>query len=236
MIQGFGQEITEIPAFGHDITEVRAMGKLAWQKGGIIPNDYTMCDYIYNSSTGGGGVDLGFKFRPLDYSIEAKFKQDVISNGMICAVAGSAQAGSIWMYNYSNADRFDIDVCYSGGWKFNKTLLRPLTTDLLVFGYVGNPNGCYVTKDGELYGTVQDISEWAAEESTANLFIFGRGASTNTYKGRIYYLKVWNTATEDFICNLIPCSRNSDGAAGFWDTAQERFFTSTYWTAHFDNE
>ena len=32
MIQGFGQEITEIPAFGHDITEVRAMGQLAWQK------------------------------------------------------------------------------------------------------------------------------------------------------------------------------------------------------------
>lgn len=32
MIQGFGKEITEIPAFGHDITEVRAMGQLAWQK------------------------------------------------------------------------------------------------------------------------------------------------------------------------------------------------------------
>lgn len=32
MIQGLGQEITEIPAFGHDITEVRAMGQLVWQK------------------------------------------------------------------------------------------------------------------------------------------------------------------------------------------------------------
>lgn len=38
MIQGFGQEITEIPAFGHDITEVRAMGKLAWQKQSSIPD------------------------------------------------------------------------------------------------------------------------------------------------------------------------------------------------------
>ena len=211
MIQGFGQEITEIQAFGHDITEVRAMGQLAWQKGGIIPNDYTMCDYIYNSSTGGGGVDLGFKFRPLDYSIEAKFKQDVISNGMICAVAGSGLAGSIWMYNYSNADRFDIDVCYSSGWKFNKTLLRPLTTDLLVFGYVGNPNGCYVTKDGELYGTVQDISKWAAEESTNNLFIYNsRIPETLTdfnvemgnsygYARRVYMLSNSNRAGLDFL-------------------------------------
>lgn len=38
MIQGFGKEITEIPAFGHDITEVRAMGQLAWQKQSSIPD------------------------------------------------------------------------------------------------------------------------------------------------------------------------------------------------------
>ena len=38
MIQGFGQEITEIPAFGHDITEVRAMGELVWQKSTSIPD------------------------------------------------------------------------------------------------------------------------------------------------------------------------------------------------------
>ena len=142
---------------GREVVKVYDHGKLAWQKGGIIPNDYTPCDYIYNSSQSGGGVDLGFKFRLLDYSVEAKFKQD-------------------------------------------------------------------------------DISTWAAEESTDRLFIFGRSQSQNTYKGRIYYLKVWNTATEEVICNLIPCSRNSDGAAGFWDTAQKRFFTSTYWTAHNDNE
>jgi hypothetical protein len=111
----------------------------------------------------------------------------------------------------------------------------PLDTNTHIIRYVGDADGCYQISDGTQSG-IHDISTWAAEKSTDNLFIFGRAASTNTYKGRIYYLKVWNTATEEVICNLIPCSRNSDGAAGYWDTAQKKFFTSTYWTAHFDNE
>jgi len=49
MIQGLGQEITEIPAFGHDITEVRAMGELVWQKSTSIP-DY-LCFTALESGT-----------------------------------------------------------------------------------------------------------------------------------------------------------------------------------------
>ena len=209
-------------------------GWLAYDEGEEIPNDYTPCDYIYNSSTGGGGVDLGFKFRILDYSVEAKFKQDDISNGMVIGTYTN-NSGTIWFYNYSVAGSFRINACYSGGWKYNVNGFMPLDTDTHIIRYVGDADGCYQISDGKQSG-IHDISTWAAEESTDRLFIFGRSQSQNTYKGRIYYLKVWNTATEEVICNLIPCSRNSDGAAGFWDTAQKKFFTSTYWTAHFDNE
>lgn len=210
------------------------MGQLAWQKGGIIPNDYTMCDYIFNSSTGGGGVDLGFKFRILDYSAEAKFKQDDISNGMVMGT-NTNNSGAIWWYNYISGKSFRINACYSSVWKYGVNGFAPLDTNTHIIRYVGDADGCYQISDGTQSG-IHDISTWAAEESTDNLFIFGRGKTINAYKGRIYYLKVWNTATEEVICNLIPCSRNSDGAAGFWDTAQKQFFTSTYWTAHNDNE
>ena len=209
-------------------------GWLAYDEGEDIPNDYTPCDYIYNSSQSGGGVDLGFKFRILDYSVEAKFKQDDISNGMVMGTKNS-DSGAIWYYNYTSAGSFRVNVCAASGWKYNVNGFMPLDTNTHIIRYVGDADGCYQISDGTQSG-IHDISTWAAEESTDNLFIFGRAASTNTYKGRIYYIKVWNTATEEVICNLIPCSRKSDGAAGFWDTAQKQFFTSTYWTAHNDNE
>ena len=209
-------------------------GWLAYDEGEQIPNDYTPCDYIYNSSTGGGGVDLGFKFRLLDYSVEAKFKQDTVSNGMVIGTKNN-DSGAIWFYNYTSADSFRINACYSSGWKYNVNGFMPLDTNTHIIRYVGDADGCYQISDGTQSG-IHDISTWAADESTDNLFIFGRAASTNTYKGGIYYLWVKDNSTDDVICNLIPCSRNSDGAAGFWDTAQKKFFTSTYWTAHFDNE
>ena len=209
-------------------------GWLAYDEGEQIPNDYTPCDYIYNSSTGGGGVDLGFKFRILDYSVEAKFKQDDISNGMVMGTKNS-DSGAIWYYNYTSAGSFRVNVCNSSGWKYNINGFMPLDTNTHIIRYVGDADGCYQISDGTQSG-IHDISTWAAEESTDNLFIFGRAASTNTYKGGIYYLWVKDNSTDEYICNLIPCSRNSDGAAGFWDTAQKQFFTSTYWTAHNDNE
>lgn len=219
---------------GREVVKVYDHGSLVWQKGSVIPNGYTMCDYIYNSSTGGGGVDLGFKFRLLDYSVEAKFKQDEISNGMICGTV-STNAGTIWLYNYLGADGYNFSVCYNGGWQISYTQ-KPLDTNVHIQRYEGSATSSKCYLDGQLL-LYRDLSAKAAEESTDNLCIFDRRErAANPYKGRIYYLKVWNTATEDVICNLIPCSRNSDGAAGFWDTAQERFFTSTYWTAHFDNE
>ena len=209
-------------------------GWLAYDEGEDIPNDYTPCDYIYNSSQSGGGVDLGFKFRILDYSVEAKFKQDEISNGMVIGTYTN-NSGTIWFYNYSVAGSFRINVCYSSGWKYNVNGFAPLDTDTHIIRYVGDADGCYQLNDGTKSG-IHDISTWAVEESTDRLFIFGRSQSQNTYKGRIYYLWVKDNSTDEYICNLIPCSRKSDGAAGFWDTAQKQFFTSAYWTAHNDNE
>lgn len=209
-------------------------GWLAYDEGEEIPNDYTMCDYIYNSSQSGGGVDLGFKFRILDYSVEAKFKQDEISNGMVCGTNAN-DSGAIWYYNYTGRGSFRVYTCYSGTWRYDKEGFTPIDTDIHTIRYVGDADGCYQISDGT-QSTSTNLSTWAADESTNNLFIFGRAVSSNTYKGRIYYLWVKDNSTDEYICNLIPCSRKSDGAAGFWDTAQKQFFTSTYWTAHNDNE
>ena len=213
---------------GREVLKEYKQGRLVWQKGGIIPNDYTMCDYIYNSSA--GSVDLGFVFSTKSNSLEIKFKQDEISNGMPC---GSKDGdGRIWFYNNRTANSFNIYFKPIAAAQVGMSIFAPLDTDTHIVKYVGEGNDQYYYHNETLigHGTLTNLSDTC----DYNLNIFGRPA--NQYKGRIYYLKVWNTATEEVICNLIPCSRNSDGAAGFWDTAQEQFFTSTYWTAHFDNE
>lgn len=206
-------------------------GWLTYDEGEDIPNDYTPCDYIYNSSTGStGAVDLGFVFSTKNNSLEVKFKQDEISNGMPC---GSREgAGAIWLYNYEAENRFAIIIKSVAVAKIVLYVYDPLDTDTHIVKYVGDGDDQYYYHNGELkaHGTRTDLSDTCPY----NFYIFGR--PTNGYKGRIYYQKVWNTATGEFISNLKSCSRNSDGAAGFWDTAQKKFFTKTYWTAHFDNE
>ena len=205
-------------------------GWLAYDEGEQIPNDYTPCDYIYNTSSSQGSEDLGFVFGTRSYSLETKFKQDEISNAMVCG--SSTGDGRIWIYNYANVNKFAISILPAGASQVIIYPFQPVDTDVHIIKYIGDGDDQYYYHNGTIvgHGTRTDFTDTCP----SNLYIFGRPA--NQYKGRIYYLKVWNTATEDFICNLIPCSRNSDGAAGFWDTAQKQFFTSTYWTAHFDNE
>jgi hypothetical protein len=175
-------------------------------------------------------VNLGFVFGTRSNSLEIKFKQDEISNGMPCG--SNTGDGRIWVYNYAVVNKFAISVQPAGASQVIIYPFRPVDTDVHIIKYIGDGDNQYYYHNETMveHGTRTDF----IDTCPYNLCIFGR--PTNQYKGRIYYLKVWNTATEDFICNLFPCSRKSDGAAGFWDTAQKQFFTSTYWTAHFDNE
>lgn len=52
--------------------------------------------------------------------------------------------------------------------------------------------------------------------------------TTNVYtaSGRIYYAKV--SESGNLILDLLPCTRNSDGQAGFYDVVNDNFITGTY--------
>lgn len=151
---------------------------------------------------------------------------------MVCGT-NTSDAGAIWFYNYlsSSPPKFAVCACFSSGWKYNKPVYTPLDTDIHILRYVGNADGCYQISDG-VQSDNTNISQWANGESTNNFFIFGRSSTGNPYKGRIYYLWVKDTDTNEYICDLVPCKRKSDDAAGFWDRKRLQFFTSSYWTAH----
>ncbi len=57
------------------------------------------------------------------------------------------------------------------------------------------------------------------------LFDNGAGQSNQTFKGRIYYIKLYEDG--NLVHNFIPVKRNSDNVVGIYDTVTGRFFTKT---------
>lgn len=57
------------------------------------------------------------------------------------------------------------------------------------------------------------------------LFDNGAGQSNQTFKGRIYYIKLYEDGI--LVHNFIPVKRNSDNVVGIYDTVRGRFFEKT---------
>lgn len=202
------------------------MGYKVWKY--LMDRGYRQVEYIKNTSTNrAASVDLGFKFRLKDYSMESTFKQESISNGMVCGT-NSVNSGAIWFYNYTNANAFRINACHTNTWKLSSGIYAPLDTKIHTAKYEGTLSSQKTYLDGVLKNTY-NLADLMADESTENLYIFGR--PLNTYIGLIYSHKVWVSATGAMVCNLIPCKTISGQTPGLYDIATDRFLTSQYWQA-----
>ena len=190
-----------------------------------LPAGYQEVEWIKNNSTS-GGLDTGMKMSITDYSVEAKFKQDEVSNGMVLGTR-IQDAGVLWFYNYyfNQNNRFYVDAEYGNVWKVAKALWQPCDTDIHAIKFEGHPTGCDIFWDNG--NTVTDTYTTPQQYSTDNLFVFARSANTNPYLGRIYYVKLWNTTTGAMLFNYVPCVRKSDDTPGFYDLVSNEFKTIT---------
>lgn len=75
------------------------------------------------------------------------------------------------------------------------------------------PNGEFTLSSGEF-----------SSEKSCYIFASNR-SSTEKFIGRIYYCKIYNGTT--LIRKLIPCVRQSDSEAGFYDLANSKFYTNS---------
>ena len=196
-----------------------------------LPYDYKEVEYIKNLSTS-GGLDTGMKMSITDYSVEAKFKQDEVSNGMVLGTY-NPDAGTLWFYNYHNNGYFVIDANFTSIWEISKDLWKPCNTDIHTVKFDGHSTRCDISWDnGNTYSRTYTTPQ---QYSTDNLFVFGRGVSTNCYYGRIYYVKLWNTTTGAMMLDYVPCIRVSDDTPGFYDLVNNEFKTianaTTKWEA-----
>ena len=198
-----------------------------------LPAGYQEVEYIKNNSTS-GGLDTGMKMSITDYSIEAKFKQDEVSNGMPLGMF-NANAGALryYSYLYANNNKFAIYADFTDRWNVSKMLWTPLNTDIHIVRFEGHPTSCDISWDNG--NTVTGTYTTPQQYSTDNLFVFDRGATINPYLGRIYYVKLWNTETGAMLFNYVPCVRKSDDTPGFYDLVSNEFKTiiaaKTKWEA-----
>lgn len=190
-----------------------------------LPHGYKEVEYIKNNALN-GGLDTGMKMSITDYSIEAKFKQDEISNGMPCGTQLN-DSGVLWFYNNigTNHDEFVVNAEYTDRWKVGRKLWSPANTGIHIVRFEGHSTGCDISWDNG--NTVTGKYTTPQQYSTDNLFVFGRHVSTNAYCGRIYYIKLWNTDTGAMLFNYVPCVRKSDDTPGFYDLVSNEFKTIT---------
>lgn len=184
-----------------------------------VYHGYQMVEYIKNTSDS-GGLDTKIKNSITDYSVEAKFKQDDVSVGIVLGTS-TRDAGTLWFYSTSNS--FAVYANSPSSWNVLQALWSPSDTEAHVVKFEGQQDHCTITWDEEnpITGDYTDPQQY----STNNLAVFGRGTKANCYIGRIYYVKVWNTSTQELLLDYVPCYRKSDNTPGFWDRVTKTFKT-----------
>lgn len=108
-------------------------------------------------------------------------------------------------------------------WDMQSSRLIGTTNSFLANEYINFDVGNnYVKKNGATVLTGTTISSFTGDCPIQILRDNPTGSSTCA-KGRIYYLKIYNSGT--LIRNLLPC-KNKSGAIGMYDTIEKKFYNN----------
>ena len=183
-----------------------------------VPGDYTELEYIESSGT--QYIDTGI-IGKTGISVEAKFMLNTTENG---SLIGNRMASNtrfwpaMWWEQKWNAT--------IGGDSYGK------------HSTTVSANTIYITYfQSSLYGWTFDVngtrivSGTETINNTNNMWLFGTNNGRDNpstlqypFKGRVYYVKIWNNGT--VVRNFIPV-KNSDNVVGVYDTVSQTFFTNS---------
>lgn len=211
------------------VNELMRRRALMFEKvGGGVPSGYTQYDWV--QSVENTAVDTQYLCEyPLNtkqhrYRFEGKY-------------ARSATAGA-WPYKYIFAaignnygimlrgDGDNLNPIYQGAYTTSNVI-----ADVAVQGVWHSFVMTHSTTVGALGGLFDvDGNEYTAGgrdgyATTGNLIIFGNGTNNTSYPCRFAELKVYEY--DVLVADLVPCSRDADGAVGFYDIVRNMFLTTT---------
>lgn len=198
-------------------------GVKVFEKGGSrLPSGYTEVAYLEN--TGSSVMRIGFCNNPR-YSIHAKFGQNAVNRGFVCATNTSH---SPYLYSYYDAshDLFTLNVSRNGSNLTSKTIYTPLDTSVHTVEYLCvGASQVYRHNGAQVATSSYDMS--GADDDTLQLSLFGRNkgpsSSDYSYRGRIY--EFWISDGDTRLVELVPCVRDSDSQPGMYDIVRNMFIT-----------
>ena len=187
---------------------------------GTNSNNYGVNTGVTPSSTGTLNIQIGFMLTAT--ATEGQY--------FIAANSGQGSGGQIGAGVYGNTSNNTLGA-YNGIGGSSIELGEDATMVNQYYDIIANftSNSSSIT-----YGTETVSATGSARSHGKPIWLFGNKYTNsekiaNPAKGRIYYAKVSNN--DNLILDLIPCTRNSDGQAGFYDVVHSNFITGDNLTA-----
>lgn len=205
----------------------------AWATEYLLPDGYQAVEYI--AGTGTPYINTGFKLSS-DGEIKVETKTYATGTGTYGTYPVVVMAASNNIYFSvqlaSNGQYYSVRAGSSSG---NAIASGPSGTSLLnkiviTEGTLSAGNASETTIDATFTydNTPHDVTATGTSRANngANLFLFGNGGAHtgSVFKGRIYYVKVWDN--DELVLDAIPCYRTSDDVIGMYNRAKETFMTA----------
>lgn len=175
-----------------------------------MPTDYTPLEYI--EGTGTQYINTGvIPTQSTSFSFGIYMKE--ITGACIIGCIVNNDNNDYRIFNYNNQIYWDMQ----------SSRLIGATNSFLANEYINFDVGNnYVKKNGATVLTGTTISSFTGDCPIQILRDNPTGSSTCA-KGRVYYLKIYNSGT--LVRNMLPCKNESD-IVGMYDTVEKKFYNN----------
>lgn len=200
------------------------MSKVSTQNDKILPTEYTQVEYI--ESTGTQYIDTGIKL-DVNYGFDIKLytTNDIVQTNVYGCIFGGRDSSGLNEYQLTTFRTIALKGTGTLRWGGNSSGKHlPVNFEYNTIEQCSLRNKVFTGPDGTQSSITVD-----SNASNYNCYLFGlnNGSSGFAQSGagcRIYYLKLYNGDT--LVRDFIPCYRNSDNVAGFYDYVNKVFYTN----------
>lgn len=201
-----------------------------------LPSEYTIKPWVASLNTGTGSTYFvntqvtPSKNGAIKVEIGFMMTSETAANKYFIAMnSASGGGGSVGCGVYVNSDNVQV-----GAFNGVASLISPNGESSMLNQYCNVTAEFTTTSSSITDGTLTASNTGTGRTHNAPIYLFGLKHTYNSEiaypaSGRIYYAKVYDDGT--LILDLIPCSRNSDDQAGFYDAVNSRFITGSNLTA-----
>ncbi len=191
--------------------------------GSPLPSGYTQMEYLESSGT--QYIDTGLYTKAnqtyyIKFRVESGSTTNIFGNNLTTGCGAFFQVNSSYFYfRFGTANYVNYNISL-----FASDLGRQLLRDYCV-KLDGLYMHDYLPEDYIKISAIADSS--VVEDSSIHNILFGRTTGANSRQlssSKIYYFKC--TEGDTIVREMYPCMRNSDNVLGFYDVANNQFYTN----------